>query len=127
MGMSIKGQLYKIGQTEEVTDRFSKREFAISIQTQYGMNFVKFELQNQKCDLIEEFRVGDFLEVSFDFKGRAWTGKDGKETIFNTIVAWKIERVGQNQSAAEQPKQQPAKEEQVPATQATKESDDLPF
>jgi hypothetical protein len=61
---------------------------------------------------LDAFKVGNQLEVSFNLRGREWTSPAGEVKYFNTLEAWKIERIG-----TEMPKAQPVHEE----------ADDLPF
>ncbi len=52
------------------------------------------EFVQDKCDLLDSFKVGDMISVEYNLKGRKWTNLKGEDVYFNTIQAWKISAVG---------------------------------
>jgi len=89
--MTIKGILETKNDTLKVSEKFSKREFVLK----YAENpeypeYLKLELQQDKCNLIDNVAVGATIEVDINLKGRKWTNPEGKDQYFNTLVAWKI-------------------------------------
>ena len=46
--------------------------------------------QDKAENLIKYNKVGDRVDVSFNLRGREWTNKEGKTSVFNTIEAWKV-------------------------------------
>lgn len=78
------------------------------------------------ADKIQQFniQVGEELNVSFDIDAREWQGR-----WFNSIRAWKVDRVGAAQPAAPEAPFPPVG--MAPAAPvdfaATDEKDDLPF
>ena len=77
---------------KQVTETFKTREFVIEVineqNTAYN-NFIKFQLSNDKCSLIDNIAIGAPIEVSFNLRGRKWE-KDGKVSYFNSLDAWRI-------------------------------------
>jgi len=108
--MTATGQLIEIFDTQQVTDKFAKREFVVEMgnNPQYPETVI-FQLVQDKCDLLDGYKKGDQIEVGFDLKGRKWTNKEGIDKYFNSLQAWKLNKVGAQQAA-------PAQQE-----------DDLPF
>jgi hypothetical protein len=90
----------------QVSERFKKREFVLTLEasSQYPQH-VQFQLVQDKCSLINDFNVGEELKVSFNLRGREWT-KDNEVRYFNTLDAWRIERVGNSNSMNNQQQQQ---------------------
>lgn len=88
MALDITGRLHKVFDTEQKTESFKAREFVIETQGEYPQ-FVKFQLTQDRCDLIENYKEGDGLKVHFDLRGREWQGK-----YFTNLNAWKIEADG---------------------------------
>lgn len=88
MALDITGKLHKVFDTEQKTESFKAREFVIETQGEYPQ-FVKFQLTQDRCDLIENYKEGDSLKVHFDLRGREWQGK-----YFTNLNAWKIEAEG---------------------------------
>ena len=88
MSYEAKGTLHQIGETREVSETFSTRSFTICQQDDKYPQFITFELIKDKTDLIDSFKIGDDINVSFNLRGREWNGK-----FFNTIQAWRIQKV----------------------------------
>lgn len=97
--MNIQGKLTEVYDEKQITDKFKKREFVIEYaeNAQYPQ-FIKFELMQNNCDLISEFKKGEFLDVHFDLKGKPWTNKEGVTTYFTSLNAWKIQRAEGNKA-----------------------------
>lgn len=106
--MEIKGTLHRIFDEVQVTDKFKKREFVIETDEKYPQHVI-LQLTQDKTDLLEPYELGETINVSINIRGRMWK-KDEKseERFFNTIEAWKLEKMSGN-------------------TEATDEPDDLPF
>lgn len=75
--------------TQQVSEKFRKREFVLEIQDGQYPQSVKFELAQDKCDLLNGYEVGTPLTVSFDLRGRAYD-KNGSTMYFTTLSAWKV-------------------------------------
>ncbi len=130
--MEVTGILKLKQETQQVKDSFKKREFVLTIDhtSQYPQH-VTFQLTQDKTSIIDNYNVGEEIKVSFNLRGREWTSPQGDVKYFNTIDAWRIERV-QNQKAA--PSTQSVSTSDVnPATaivsdfSKTTAEDDLPF
>ena len=129
--MNIQGKIVEIFDSAQVSDKFRKREFVVEYaeNPQYP-EFVKLELVQDKCELIDSFREGDEVSVEFNLRGRAWTNREGGKSYFNTLQAWRIQPLSQAQSAApapsnagSRPQAQPAASNAArPASQDTKAS-----
>jgi len=73
------------------TETFSVREFVIEVAGDRFSDFVKFQLTNDKCALLDSFQIGDQVLVTFNLRGRKWE-KDGKTTYFNSLDAWRLRK-----------------------------------
>ena len=82
----------------------------------------KVEAINERVDILEQFAIGDVVDVFINLNGREWTDKNGEKTAFNSLAMWKMVRHGseQRQSASHSNNQQPVGE-------IANDSDDLPF
>lgn len=90
--MQITGKVHQIGETQQVSDTFKKRELIV----EYAENptypeYIRFESNQDKTTLLDKLKVGDNVEVSFNLRGRAWTNKEGVTTYFNSLVVWRID------------------------------------
>jgi hypothetical protein len=118
----INGTLKVANATQVISEKFSKREFVIETTDQY-LQQVMFQLTQDKCNLLDAFKVGNQLEVSFNLRGREWTNPQGEVKYFNTLEAWRLERLdGSGESI-----QDKARVDQMKAHAPNEEEDDLPF
>ncbi|HBI29747.1 MAG: DUF3127 domain-containing protein [SAR324 cluster bacterium] len=93
--MQIEGELIEIFDTEQVSDRFRKREFVVEYATNPDYpQFIKFELIQDRCGVLDEFRTGQRVTVEFDLKGRRWTDREGKTRYFTSLQAWQLKALG---------------------------------
>ena len=129
----IQGTVKVINPTQVISDRFSKREFVIETQDTYPQ-LVQFQATQDKCGLLDQFQVGEFVDVSFNLRGREWTSPQGEVKYFNTLEAWRIDKVGANGNGGGIPQGGPAAMNldpisNVTAAQTNVEAadDDLPF
>lgn len=105
MAFELTGKVIDIQPTQQVSDRFRKREFVIEKQetgtTAVFVDYVKFQLTQDKCDLINDSYMNTEVKVSFNIKGNKWE-RDGKVNYFTNLDAWRIEKVDQSAPQAVQ-------------------------
>jgi hypothetical protein len=109
----------------QVSEKFKKRDFVITIGTDYPQH-VTFQLNQDKCSLIDNINIDSDVEVHFNLRGREWVNKEGETKYFNTIEAWKVKAVGATSAQADTAVTQ----ENPTVTQANPTvtpEDDLPF
>src|ERR1700741_1878083 len=75
----------------QVSEKFKKREFVITDNSSQYPQHISFQLTQDKCGLIDQYKVGDELKVHFNLRGREWTSPKGEVRYFNTLEAWRIE------------------------------------
>lgn len=124
--MTIEGRIIEIFDTQDVTNSFRKREFVVEYaeNPQYP-EFIKFELIQANCDQLNDFKVDDMVNISFNLKGRKWTDPQGVVKYFNSLQAWRLEKAGGNSGSAEQAPPPSADQEWMKSDFS--EDDDLPF
>ena len=95
MAFELTGILIHKGKLQQVSSKFRKREFVIEKkeinQNQGYVDYVKFQLTQDRCDLIEPFEISDKIKISFNIKGNRWE-KDGNVNYFTNLDAWRIEK-----------------------------------
>ena len=88
------GTVHAIFDTQQVTDSFKKREFAIEIQDGNYPQHVKFQVTQDKTAMLDNFQIGQQVRVLFNLRGREYTRKnDGMKDYWTSLDAWRIERV----------------------------------
>ena len=93
MNIEIKGQILEINQTEVKSEKFSKREFKVKTDGQYPEIF-KIQVTNDKCPLLDKFKVDEYVNVHCNLKGREWTKPEtGSVSNFISLDCWRIEQV----------------------------------
>ena len=83
----FKGEVVFVTPTTSVSDKFKKREVTLKSQDEYPQ-YVTFQLTQDKCDLANNLKTGDAVEVSYNLRGRKWEAQDGTIKYFNSIEAW---------------------------------------
>jgi hypothetical protein len=86
----VKGTIKSVSETVQVTDKFKKRAFVITTDDMYPQ-VLEIECVQDKTDLLNTVKVGEFVEVSINLRGREYAKKDGSIGYFNSINAWRIE------------------------------------
>ncbi len=123
MSFEITGKLTEKFDTQNVTASFKKREFVIEkIENAGGREFtetIKFQLSQDRCDLIDPYQINEDIKVHFNIKGRKWE-KDGRVSYFTNLEAWRLEKADMQVNNELPP--QPSLDEIPPEVE-----DDLPF
>lgn len=119
----ITGKLLRKYDTENKTASFQAREFVIEIQDGNYPQYIKFQLTQDRCALLDSHDEGNEIKVHFDLRGREWQGK-----YFTNLNAWRLE-AGTAAEPASAPAADagvadfPAASDEPPAA----DNDDLPF
>jgi hypothetical protein len=86
MSFEIEGRLHKKFETEKKTETFQAREFVLEIQDGNYSQYIKFQLVQDRCGLLDPFAEGTDVKVYFDLRGREWNGK-----YFTNLNAWRVD------------------------------------
>jgi len=124
----ISGIVKVVKDEEVISDKFKKREFVLTDASSMYPQDISFQLTQDKCSLADGIQVNDQIEVSFNLRGREWTSPQGEVKYFNTLEAWRLEKM-----SASAPSHTPSPMD-IPSSTATvanlsndAEDDDLPF
>lgn len=96
----ITGTIKVLNPTVQVSEKFSKREFVLTENLSQYPQDILFQAVQDRCALLDGMNVGEQVEVSFNLRGREWTSPQGEVKYFNSLDAWRIEKVGQGMPAA---------------------------
>lgn len=133
--MNLKGTLIEIFDAQQVSGSFKKREFVVEYadNPQYPQ-VVKFEVTQDRCSMLDDYKAGEEVDVQFNIRGRAWTNPQGAKQYFNTLQAWRIDKVAAAAPQGNMPPDHnapPAEDNWMTADSTTSFSadtdDDLPF
>ena len=111
----------KSGVAKATGNEWKAQEYVIENHDQYPKKMC-FEVFG--ADRMEQFAIqmGEELTVSFDIDARQW-----QDRWFNSIRAWKVERVGENATAATSGSFPPPPATAAPEFIPGDVKDDLPF
>ncbi|MEZ5008609.1 MAG: DUF3127 domain-containing protein [Chitinophagales bacterium] len=127
MSFEIEGKLIEKYNTEQVSDRFKKREFVIEKTSEsYGKEYIdtiKFQLTQDKCSELDSVNINDIIKVTFNIKGRRWE-KNGTVNYFNNLEAWKINSTSNSNAPSNVPPPDVSEADLIPLDE---DNDDLPF
>lgn len=126
MSYELEGKLHKKYETVSKTASFQAREFVVEIMNGNYPNFIKFQLTQDRCSLIDNMEEGENIKVHFDLRGREWNGK-----YFTNLNAWRVEQPTVNQdvpvsSAPESDNSFPSVDDD-PGSSGSSFNDQLPF
>ncbi|WP_452601978.1 DUF3127 domain-containing protein [Pontimicrobium sp. MEBiC06410] len=124
--MEVQGKVKLVGQEQTFgSNGFRKRELVVTTDEQYPQHIL-VEFVQDKCDLLNNYQVGQDVKVSINLRGREWVNPQGETKYFNSIQGWRIESL-QASAPAGMPEVPPAQAFE-PATDLKEEDhDDLPF
>lgn len=119
--MEITGKIKVINDTQEVgSNGFKKRELVVTTDEQYPQDIL-VEFVQDKCGILDKYKVGNNVKVSINIRGREWVDPKGVSKYFNSIQGWRIESLGESEGV-----QPPF--ETISAEELTADGDDLlPF
>lgn len=129
--MDITGKIEKIGDEQNISASFKKRELVVRTEEQYPQPLM-IEFTQDKTNLLDNYKVGDQVTVSINIRGREWKSPQGDMKYFVSLQGWRIggaEATQQNapaQSSAPAPKQS-FDTSKTPDFSLDQQDDDLPF
>jgi hypothetical protein len=123
--MEVTGKIKVVNPEQQISASFKKRELVVTTDEQYPQH-IMVEFTQDKCDLLNNYNVGEDVKVSINLRGREWVSPQGETKYFNSIQGWRIEKLAAEGQAPSAP--MPAAQEFAPATNLNEEeADDLPF
>lgn len=88
--MEVVGKIKSIGKTAEVgSSNFKKRDIVVTTDEQYPQHIL-IQFVQDKCDILDKYKIGQFVTVGVNLRGREWVNQKGETVYFNTIQGWKI-------------------------------------
>jgi hypothetical protein len=122
--MEVLGKIRVINLEQQVNATFKKRELVVTTDEQYPQHIL-IEFNQDKCSVLDKYKVGDSVEVGINLRGREWSNPQGETKYFNSIQGWKIQKQA-NVGTENVPATAPA-QTYHPAPYTEGETDDLPF
>lgn len=97
ISVEIQGTIHFIGQEQQVSDKFKKRDFVLHIpnetNSQYD-DYIQLQMSQDKCAKLDEVEKGYEIKAFVNVRGKEYSKKDGSGmAYFNTLEAWKFDVV----------------------------------
>ena len=124
--MEVQGKIKMIGSTQTFgSNGFRKREVVVTTEEQYPQHIL-VEFVQDKCDLLNNYAVGQPVKIGVNLRGREWVNPQGETKYFNSIQGWRIENLAAQGAQGGAPV--PPADQFEPASNLNDEDyDDLPF
>ncbi len=90
MSFDVQGRLHEIFDEQQISEKFKKREFVLEIPDGAYTQYIKFQLTQDKCNVLDQFKIGDDVKVAFNLSGKPFT-KNGTTMYFTNLGAWRVE------------------------------------
>tara|TARA_R110000803_G_scaffold210568_1_gene282700 strand:+ start:15183 stop:15560 length:378 start_codon:yes stop_codon:yes gene_type:complete len=125
MSLTVKGVVHQITPTEKGNSKagkeFVKRSIVIDTAAQYNPYISFGAFGDDKCDMLDNFKQGDQVEVSFNLSSREYQSKWYTQADF-----WKIDKIGSSNKSMEGVVDL-LEDALKPADLSNEDNDDLPF
>ena len=122
---TISGIVKVKNETQQISDKFQKREFVVTDASGNYPQDILFQLTQDRTTLLDDINVNDVVNVTFNIRGREWTSPKGEVKYFNSLDVWKVEK-SQGGGAPTPPDIEPASSDDA-ETLVEEGDDDLPF
>jgi translation initiation factor IF-3 len=90
--MEVLGKIKVLNSEQVVNASFKKRELVVTTDEQYPQHIL-IEFVQDKCDLLNGYKLGDSVKLSINLRGREWINPQGESKYFNQIQGWRVEKV----------------------------------
>ena len=97
---TVVGEIIQIDETQQITDSFQKRTFAVETGGEYSQQ-IGVECVQKDCALLDGFSVGQQVTATCNVRGRKWN-----EKYYTNLQAWRLETT-QSQEQPSAPSEQP--------------------
>lgn len=116
--MEVQGRIKIIETTKQRSEKFKNRDIVVVTDEKYPQ-FIKIEFQQDNCDKLDGFEMGQEVKIAIELQGREWINAKDETVYFNTIKGYKIDLLDTSKQSPETP---------IPSFKAAPDADtDLPF
>lgn len=88
------GKVHKILELETFSSGFQKQSLVIETIGDYPQKII-IEFLKDKIELLDNLKLGEEIEISYNLNGREWTNPQGEVKYFNSITGWRVEAAGE--------------------------------
>ena len=88
--MEVQGVVKVIFPTEQVSEKFKKRDIVVRTMEQYSQDIL-IQFVQDKTSILDKYQVGQSVSIGVNLRGREWKNPQGELKYFNTIQGWRID------------------------------------
>ncbi len=88
----------KFKSQQEIVERGNFKSRKVWVTTEDNPDYpqtIEIEVQQAKVDMFNNIAPGAPVTLHLNLRGREWTNPEGKTSVFNSLVCWKVEASGQ--------------------------------
>jgi len=104
--MNVIGKIKVLNAVQNVSASFKKQEVVVTTDEQYPQ-MIMIEFAQDKCDLLNGYKVGDSVDISINLRGREWINPQGEAKYFNQIQGWRIQKPNSETPSNNEPENDP--------------------
>lgn len=94
MNLELTGVLFSAGDSVQVSDKLTKREFVLQVEEVDGdftkTQYYPMQLLNKNADKVTQADTGKTVSVKANLDGRSFTRKTGEPGFMLGITAWYV-------------------------------------
>lgn len=109
MAYELTGKIKLINDVQTFGSGFTKREFVVTVEDGKFPQEIALECIKDKTSLLDNFKPGQTVAVTFDIRGREYNGR-----YFNNLQAWRIEAAAAGAPDADDEDRPPIREDLAP-------------
>lgn len=87
----LKGKLIHKGDAKQVSEKFRVMDFVIETPDEKYPQKVQLQILNDRIQEMDNFKIGEEIEVSFDIRGREYAEPGQPVKYYNSLNTYKIE------------------------------------
>ncbi len=90
MKFDLDGTLHGVGPTQQITDKFKKREFVVQVVNGNYTEHIKCEATGDVTAKLDSAKIGNQVVAKCALRGRYFNRKDGTQGHMNSIIAYDV-------------------------------------
>jgi single-strand DNA-binding protein len=91
--IELGGFIEHVGDTQQISEKFSKRDFVLRIDSGKYTEFIRCEATNASCDMLNGFKQDEEVKISVYLTGRKYNKPTGEVAYFTSVKLSAINKV----------------------------------
>lgn len=91
--IDLTGFIEHVGDVQNISEKFSKRDLVLRIDSGKYTEFIRCEATNNACDMLNNFKQDDEVKISVYLTGRKYNKPTGDVAYFTSVKLSAINKV----------------------------------